>query len=50
MRVTFDLPADLLDEAKEVAAYRGITLELLIEQALRSEIASALMLEQDDCE
>jgi hypothetical protein len=47
MKVTFDLPEDLLIEAKAVAARRRTTLKAMVEHALRREIAPAVKLDAD---
>ncbi len=41
MKLTLDLPDDLVIEAKTVAALRKTTLSALVESALRSEIQLA---------
>lgn len=40
MRTTVDLPGPLLNNAKRRAAERGVTLSAIIEDALRSHLAS----------
>lgn len=40
MRTTVDLPEPLLHNAKRRAAERGVTLSAIIEDALRSHLAS----------
>jgi hypothetical protein len=39
MRTTVSLPDPLLENAKEYAAQRGISLSVLVEDALRSHLA-----------
>ena len=47
MKTTFDLPDDLLIEAKIVAARRRTTLKAMVEHALRREIAPVVQLDAD---
>jgi len=41
MKITIDLPDDLLIEAKSIAARRRISLKAMVEYALRREIEPA---------
>lgn len=44
MKTTLDLPPDLLDDAQTVAAQCHITLQTLVENSIRREIASLMQL------
>ncbi|HUZ18409.1 MAG TPA: DUF2191 domain-containing protein [Spirochaetia bacterium] len=41
MKTTIDIAAELLEEAKRVAARRGVTLKELVESGLRSVLDAA---------